>query len=268
MSGKKVTLSWSAVRAVVTGGCSGIGRATASQLVQCGATVAVIDRAKTGAPVGVSLLRADIRDSAAVDSAVDTAAQVMGGISLLVNVVGVSATGTIEDGDLADWASVFDVNVLGLVRVTRAALPYLRRAVGASIVNISSCVAVNGLPDRALYSASKGAVHSLTLAMAADLVTEGIRVNAVVPATVDTEFMTELAARASDPVAQRRAHELRQPTGRMVVPDEVARAVAYLADPGSLSSTGSTLTVDGGMHTLRLPVHVDVAEPPPLASRA
>lgn len=117
---------------------------------------------------------------------------------------------------------------------------------------MSSIVATLGLPDRALYAASKGAVHALTLAMAADLVRQGIRVNAVVPGTADTPWVARLLADAADPVAERAALEARQPHGRLVSPEEVASTVAFLASPASASITGTAVAVDGGMTGIRL----------------
>jgi len=147
---------------------------------------------------------------------------------------------------------VFDVNVLGLVRVTRAALPALRASQHGAIVNTCSIAATAGLPQRALYSASKGAVLSLTRAMAADLTADGIRVNAVNPGTVDTPWVGRLLDSAPDSAAERAALEARQPHGRLVSADEVAYAIAYLAAPTSGSTTGTALEIDGGMAGLRL----------------
>jgi D-threo-aldose 1-dehydrogenase len=127
-----------------------------------------------------------------VRAAVDAAAAVLGGIGILVNNAGIGAIGSIEDNPDERWHRVLEVNLLGVVRATRAALPYLRRSAHASVVNIGSIVTTTGLPQRALYSASKGAVLSLTLAMAADHVREGIRVNCVNPGTVDTPWVGRL----------------------------------------------------------------------------
>jgi NAD(P)-dependent dehydrogenase (short-subunit alcohol dehydrogenase family) len=146
---------------------------------------------------------------------------------------------------------VLDVNVVGLVRVTRAALPALRDSAHAAIVNTCSIAATTGLPNRALYGASKGAVLSLTLAMAADLVADGVRVNAVNPGTVDTPWVGRLLDAADDPAAERTALEARQPHGRLVAADEVADAIAYLASPSAGSTTGTWLAVDGGMARVR-----------------
>ncbi len=123
----------------------------------------------------------------------------------------------------------------------------------AAIVNTCSVAATIGIPNRALYSASKGAVLSLTLAMAADHVGDGIRVNGVSPGTADTPWVARLLGAADDPEAAAAALRDRQPMGRLVTAEEVAHAIAYLASPLSASTTGTVLGVDGGMETLRLP---------------
>lgn len=238
--------------AIVTGGASGIGAATAALLSERGARVAILDRA-LGTPVeGRLAVECDIADDESVRAAVERVAAELGGIDIVVNNAGVGAQGTIEANDDDEWHRVFDINVVGMVRVSRAALPYLRRSKSAAIVNMCSVVATAGLPQRALYSASKGAVLSLTRAMAADHLSEGIRVNCVSPGTADTPWIGRLLSSAADPAAERRALEARQPHGRLVSPDEVAAAVAYLCSPLAGSTTGVGLAVDGGMDGLRL----------------
>lgn len=239
--------------AVVTGAAAGIGQAVTELLLELGAVVGGLDRQADGIPAGAIALVADVRDTAAVTAAMAAFGEQHGRIDILVNNAGVSFVGGIEDGTEDDWHRVLDINVMGMVRTTRAALPYLRRATDAAIVNMSSCTAVNGLAQRALYSASKGAVQSMTRAMAADLLPEGIRVNGISPATVDTPFMAELAARAPDPAAKRAEFGARQATGHMVSPREVALSVAYLAHPAARSSVGMILDLDGGMGRLRMP---------------
>ncbi len=211
--------------------------------------MAVLDRAETGP---FTYVRADLADGPAVRDAVADAVRSLGGLDVLVNNAGVGAQGDIEANDEDEWHRVLDVNVLGLVRVTRAALPALRASDHGAIVNTCSIAATAGLPNRALYSASKGAVLSLTLAMAADLLPEGIRVNAVNPGTADTPWVSRLLDAAPDPAAERAALEARQPHGRLVSADEVAAAVAYLASPAAGSTTGTWLAIDGGMSGLRL----------------
>ncbi|MFI8237080.1 SDR family NAD(P)-dependent oxidoreductase [Streptomyces sp. NPDC085866] len=240
------------LRALVTGGASGIGRATADLLAERGAQVAVLDLDPS--PVDKPLLayRADVSDATSVRTAVEQAAEALGGLDVLVNNAGIGAQGTVEDNDDEEWRRVFDVNVLGMVRAARAVLPHLRRSRHAAIVNTCSIAATAGLPQRALYSATKGAVYSLTLAMAADHVREGIRVNCVNPGTADTPWVGRLLDAATDPAAERAALEARQPTGRLVSAAEVAGAIAYLASPLSGATTGTALAVDGGMQGLRL----------------
>ncbi|MGW2405174.1 SDR family NAD(P)-dependent oxidoreductase [Streptomyces sp. NPDC001739] len=243
--------------ALVTGGGSGIGAATAALLQQRGAKVAVLDRDPSGAPPGTLALTADVTSAAAVRAAVDEAAAELGALHTLVGNAGIGATGTVEDNDDEEWQHVLDVNLLGLVRTARAALPHLRRAAAdrpgaVSITHTCSIAATAGLPHRALYAASKGAVLSLTLAMAADHVREGIRVNCVNPGTADTPWIGRLLDRADDPAAERAALHARQPMGRMVTAAEVAAAIASLASPAAAGITGTALAVDGGMQGLRL----------------
>jgi len=239
----------SGLAAVVTGGGSGIGLATARLLAFRGAQVAVLDL-KPGAEF--IALTADVTDDASVRLAIEIAAERLGGIDILVNNAGIGATGTVADNPDDQWHQVFDVNVVGMVRVTRAALPYLRASGHAAIVNTCSIAATAGLPQRALYAATKGAVLSLTLAMAADHVHEGIRVNCVNPGTVDTPWVARLLDQAGDPAAERAALEARQPTGRLVSADEVAAGIAYLASPLAAAVTGTALAIDGGMAGLRM----------------
>ncbi|MFE3850444.1 SDR family NAD(P)-dependent oxidoreductase [Streptomyces griseorubiginosus] len=240
------------LKALVTGGASGIGRATAELLAARGAQVAVLDLDPSSVDKPLLAYRADITDDASVRAAVAAAAADLGGLDVLINNAGIGAQGTVADNDDEEWHRVLDVNVVGMVRVTRAALPRLRESAHAAIVNTSSIAATAGLPQRALYSATKGAVQSLTLAMAADHVREGIRVNCVNPGTVDTPWIGRLLAKAADPAAERAALEARQPTGRLVSADEVAGAIVYLASPLSGATTGTSLAVDGGMQGLRL----------------
>ncbi|MEQ4304707.1 SDR family oxidoreductase [Plantactinospora sp. B6F1] len=239
--------------AVVTGGASGIGLATATLLAARGARVGCLDLNPDGLRAPLLGIATDISDDASVRAGVATAVETLGGIDVLVNNAGIGAQGTVESNPDEEWHRVLDVNVVGMVRVTRAALPHLRRSAHAAIVNTCSIAAWAGLPNRALYSASKGAVQALTLAMAADHVREGIRVNCVNPGTVDTPWVRRLLDSADDPAAELAALRVRQPTGRLVGADEVAAAIAHLASPQSGAITGTVLGVDGGMYGLRLP---------------
>jgi 2-keto-3-deoxy-L-fuconate dehydrogenase len=243
--------------ALVTGGASGIGLATARMLASRGARVAILDRDLADSGHDLVSVKADVTDDDAVRSAVGEAVVALGDrLDILVNNAGIGAAGTVEDNSDEEWHRVLDINVLGMVRTSRAALWHLRRAAAdtgqAAIVNTCSVAGVAGLPQRALYSASKGAVYALTLAMAADHVREGIRVNCVTPGTADTPWIGRLLDAAPDPAAERAALEARQPMGRLVSANEVAAAIAYLASPLAGATTGTALAVDGGMSGLRL----------------
>ncbi|HWL86743.1 MAG TPA: SDR family oxidoreductase [Polyangiaceae bacterium] len=237
--------------ALVTGGASGIGLSTAQLLASRGAKVACLDLKPEGA-APLTGIRCDVTDDASVRAAIEQVAQQFGRIDVVINNAGIGAIGDVAANDDEQWHKVYDVNVVGMVRVARAALPHLRRSKAAAIVNTCSIAAWAGLPQRALYSATKGAVYALTLAMAADHVREGIRVNAVAPGTVDTPWVGRLLGAAADPAAEKAALSARQPTGRLVSAEEVAGAIAYLASPLSGATVGTILAVDGGMYGLRL----------------
>ncbi|HEX5495828.1 MAG TPA: SDR family oxidoreductase [Mycobacteriales bacterium] len=238
--------------ALVTGGGSGIGLATAAMLADRGARVACLDLRTAAVPAPLIPVTGDVADDSVAD-AVTAAVGRLGGLDVLVNNAGVLARGTVEDTDLAEWRRVFEINVLGMVRVTRAALPWLRSAAHAAIVNTCSLGALVGLPTAAPYCTSKGAVYALTLAMAADHLRDGIRVNCVVPAPVDTPWVRRQVAAAPDPVAGLAAVSARQPHGRLVTADEVAAAICYLAGPLAGSTTGTSITLDGGSRGVLLP---------------
>jgi NAD(P)-dependent dehydrogenase (short-subunit alcohol dehydrogenase family) len=238
--------------AIVTGGASGIGLATATAFAARGATVAVLDLKPDGLAPSLTGFVADVADRSSVDAAVAAVVERFGGIDIVVNNAGISAIGTVEELADSDWARVFDINVTGMARVTAAALPHLRASQHAAIVNLCSIGALNGLPRRALYNASKGAVLALTYAMATDHIAEGVRVNAVSPGTVSTPFVENFLNQFDDPQKERAALDARQATGRMVTPEEVAAAILYLASPASGSTTGTALEVDGGVTHLRV----------------
>jgi len=239
--------------AIVTGAGSGIGLAVAKKLKLEGATIFGFDINK-GEMEGIATwIECDVGDSASVEKAVARVATEVGVIDILANNAGVGAVGSVIDATDDEWARLFNINVAGIARVTSAVYSLLKKSAAPAIVNTCSIAATVGLPKRAVYSASKGAVMSLTLAMAADFVKEGIRVNCVNPGTADTPWVARLLAAASDPVAERKALEARQPMGRLVSAEEVANAILYLANPQQRSTTGTVLAVDGGMDGLRLP---------------
>ena len=238
--------------ALIAGGTSGIGAAAAQLLYERGGRVAVLGRAPGGSS-GHLEIAADVTDLDAMRHAVAEVAQAFGGIDILVNSAGVGAVGDVTANNEAEWLHVLDVNVVGIARMSAVALPHLRQSACGAIVNIGSIAARVGVRNRALYSASKGAVSALTLAMAADHLKDGIRVNAVLPGTTDTPWVGRLLDRSDDPEVAASELRARQPIGRLLSAQEVAHAIAYLASPLSGSTTGTLLTVDGGMGSLHVP---------------
>ncbi len=241
--------------AAVTGGASGIGSAVAAQLAERGATVVVLDRtalADTDQHGDHDYVQCDITDESDIAAAVGHLRSRHGALDVLVNNAGIGAAGDVTANDRSEWQHVLDVNVVSMARMAAATFPLLRKSRAASVVNVSSVVALVGVRNRVLYSATKGAIYAMTLAMAADHVADGIRVNAVAPGTADTPWVGRLLSQADDPEAEARALRARQPMGRLVTADEVANAITYLASPLSSSTTGTVLGVDGGMANLRL----------------
>jgi NAD(P)-dependent dehydrogenase (short-subunit alcohol dehydrogenase family) len=238
--------------AVVTGAGSGIGLAVVRLLSESGAKVFGLDLNEGEMAKYATFIPCDVSDPSKVATAFAEIAKHTDVIDVLANNAGVGAIGSITDVKEEEWQKVFGVNVFGMGRVSAAAMPMLKKSKFASIVNTCSIAATAGLPQRAVYSASKGAVLSLTLAMAADGIPDKVRVNCVAPGTADTPWVARLLSQAADPAAERAALEARQPMGRLVSADEVASAILYLASPRQASTTGIVLSVDGGMQGLRL----------------
>lgn len=225
------------MRALVTGGGSGIGAAVAHRLADDGfdVTVADLDPDAVATELGATGVRLDVRDEAQV-------AEAMGGVDVLVNAAGIGSTADAPGTSLEVWENVFAVNARGTFLCCKHVIPGMKARGGGVIVNIASVAGLIGLKNRAAYSASKGAVISLTRALAVDHVGDGIRVNAVCPGTIDTPWVQRLVNDAGESIDALRA---RQPMGRLGTPEEVADAVLYLAT--AEFATGTILTVDGGL---------------------
>lgn len=248
-----MSTEFTGLTAVVTGAGSGIGLAVSMALSEAGAIVFGLDIQHGDMAPYATWITCDVGDTSSVKSAFAKIMESTNTIDILANNAGIGAVGTVEDATDDEWAKVMNINVAGIGRVTSAALPFLLKSHCPSIVNTCSIAATAGLPKRAVYSASKGAVLSLTRAMAADFVNDKIRVNCVNPGTADTPWVERLLSMSDDPSSERAALEARQPMGRLVSAPEVARAILYLASPFQGSTTGTVLAVDGGMHGLRLP---------------
>lgn len=239
--------------AVVTGAGSGIGLATARLMRAEGARVAALDLDPPEASDALLPVRADVTEQASMDAAAGAVVNAFDGVDVLVCNAGIGASGTVLDNPDDEWHRVYDTNVVGIVRTVRAFAEPLRSSRSPAIVCTASIVSTTGLPQRACYGASKGAVLALTMAMAADFVRDGIRVNCVCPGTVDTPWVARLLDAAPDPEAARRNLVARQPIGRLGTAEEIAEAICYLASPGAGYVTGSALMIDGGTSGFRVP---------------
>ena len=226
---------------VVTGSAGGIGAAIRRRFTIDGDTV-----------VGLDLVDGlDVTDADACVAACAEVVATHGRLDVLCNNAGISAVGDVVTSTPDEWERVFAVNVFGVANMSRAALPHMRTAGRGAVVNTCSVAAAVGLVERAVYSASKGAVLALTRAMAADEVRHGIRVNSVSPGTVWSPWVERLVASVDDPEAALDALRRRQPLGRLVGVDEVADAVAYLA-ADTTYTTGADVLLDGGITGVRL----------------
>jgi NAD(P)-dependent dehydrogenase (short-subunit alcohol dehydrogenase family) len=230
-------LSFEGKRALVTGAGSGIGAAVARRLAADGAEVIVADLSPeaVAAELGTQAVVLDVRHEADVEFA-------MADLDVLVNCAGIGSTTNAPETTLDVWENVMAVNARGTFLCCKYAIPGMAARGGGSIVNIASVAGLVGLRNRAAYCASKGAVISLTRALAVDHVADGIRVNAVAPGTVDSPWVRRLVEDVGESLDALRA---RQPLGRLGTPEEIADAVVYLAAAEFV--TGSVLVIDGGL---------------------
>ncbi|MFH6782685.1 SDR family oxidoreductase [Methylobacterium sp. MA0201] len=237
--------------AVVTGGGSGIGAATARLFAEAGARVAVIDRDRTAAEavaaqVGGLARASEVGEPDAVAADAAAIVEAYGGIDVLVTAAGFSVGGTVETTSPGDWDAVFRAHVGGTWLWAGQAVPLMRARGGVAIVTVASQLALAGGRNNSAYIAAKGAVLSLTRTMALDFAADGIRVNAVVPGAIETPLLARSFRRAADPAAARATSESRHAMKRLGQPEEVARAILYLASEAASFTTGAALPVEGG----------------------
>src|SRR3954465_8563523 len=227
------------MRALVTGAGSGIGSACAHRLADDGfdVTIADLEPDAVATARASTAIRLDVRDEVGVAKAMD-------GVDVHVNRAGIGSTADAVDTPLEVWEDVFAVNARGTFLFCKHAIPGMVQRGGGAIVNIASVAGLVGLPNRAAYCASKGAVIALTRAMAIDHVRQGVRVNAVCPGTVDSPWVRRLVEEVGESLDALRA---RQPMGRLGTTEEVAQAVLYLASDAAAFITGTGLVIDGGL---------------------
>jgi NAD(P)-dependent dehydrogenase (short-subunit alcohol dehydrogenase family) len=244
---------------LVTGAASGIGRATALRLAGQCAELVLLDRdaagvaatadAASGDRCAVTALTVDLADAAALES---TMADVLRKheIDVLVNNAGIGYAATTVDTSTEQWDRTLAVDLTAVFLLCRAVLPGMISRGRGVIVNVASAGGIVGLRQRAAYCAAKAGVIGLTRALAADHAGEGIRVNAIAPGTVASEWIGKILEGEQDPVATRRRMELRQLDGRMGTPEEVAHGIAFLAGPEARFVNGSVFVMDGGFTTV------------------
>ncbi len=240
---------------LITGAARGIGRATAEQFGKAGAAVTIVDRDRAEAEaVAVTIrstsgraiaLEADVADQASLDHAVGACVQEFGGLDVLVSNAGIHFARAVDQYTDDEIDRLISVNFKGALYAVRAALPALRRSKG-SIVFVSSMTALVGQTHGAVYVATKGAVVSLTKALALEFGADGIRVNCVCPAGVDTPLMRGWADTLPDPDAVLRGQAAMHLMNRMATSDEIAGAIRFLASPDASFITGTILPIEGG----------------------
>ena len=235
-------------RAVVTGGASGIGAATVRRLRRDGMLVAALDtdRVRLADVDAEAHVVADVTAEADVRRGVDEAAAALGGLDVVVACAGVASRGTVADTSPEEWERVFAVNVRGVYLTAKAAIPHLREAGGGALVVVASQLGLVAAADAAAYCASKGAAVMLTRAMAVDHGADGIRVNCVCPGPTTTPLLEAYFELSADPAREQARYAEAQVHGRLIEPEEIADAIAYLASPGASSTIGTALVVDGG----------------------
>ncbi|BCH29115.1 3-oxoacyl-ACP reductase [Mesorhizobium sp. L-8-10] len=245
-----MTQDFTGRRILVTGGARGIGRASVSRFLAGGAKVACLDRdaaalAALDRRAGLFPLVADLCDPAGLAAAVDEAAKLLDGLDGVVNSAGVDLLAPLEAMSNDDWQRVISVNLTGPMLVCRAALPYLRRAGGGSVVNVSSGAGLQPLRDRTAYCASKAGLQMFSKALAMEAAEFGVRVNVVCPGAVETDLFRSSLPEA-DAEAALGAVRDRYALARIADPDEIAAAIAFLTGNDASYITGAALAVDGG----------------------
>lgn len=232
---------------LVTGAGSGIGTQMAGLFGAEGAVVYAADLTVDEVPGSMHVLRLDVRDPAMIQTVVDQIVRETGRLDVLCNNAGIGSTADAISCSVEEWDDVMDVNARGVFLATSYALPHMLRQRSGVIVNTASVAGLVGLPDRAAYCASKGAVIAFTRQVAIQYARAGIRCNCICPGTIDSPWVARPIAASANPEAARAALVARQPMGRLGTSEEAARTAVFLASAQASFITGAALTVDGGI---------------------
>jgi len=237
------------VHIIMSGVGSGIGLAAARRCIDLGAKVVGFDLTPaTTTSDALTHIEVDVANAHEVRRAFTHAMNVLGRLDAVVNVAGIGHTGTIVDVSPQDYARVMAVNVEGTFNVCRESVRLFRaQGKGGIIVNVASAAGVVGVPNRAVYTTSKGAVIALTRQLSVDHASEGIRTVALCPGTVDTPWVDRLMTQSGQPDETRRALIARQPLGRLGTATEIAEWICFLLTRSASFCTGSALVIDGGL---------------------
>lgn len=230
--------------ALVTGAAGGIGEAVCRRLAAAGTKVASLDLVKPG--LGDLALACDLSDDAAVVAAAEAVRAALGNPDIVIHAAATTEFAGTLDSSPAAFLRVYDVNVGGALRLAQAFAPAMRAKGRGAFVFVSSINARMGAPGLAAYAASKGGLETFLKTFALEVAEDGIRVNGIAPASVDTSMLRASFDRAADPAAARAANVLRHPLGRLGTVEDVAEAVLFLASDAAEWITGTVLAVDGG----------------------
>jgi 2-keto-3-deoxy-L-fuconate dehydrogenase len=247
--------------AIITGAAKGIGKAISIKLASQGAEVTLIDLDEAALNETVKEIRSqggtasgivcDITDNAKVESAFQNIAK-RKGLDILINNAGIAHVGNVENTSSQDFDNVYNVNVKGAFNCLKAAVVEMKKSDGGSIVNIASIAAMVGLSDRFAYTASKGAILSMTYSIAKDYLADNIRCNSISPGRVHTPFVDGFIAKNYPGQEKEMFEKLSktQPIGRMGQPEEIANLALFLCSTEAGFITGSNYVIDGGLVTL------------------